>query len=292
MIARAAYRAETEAARRLVASAGERVTILRAQAQSGRVAPAAVLAGESTLAAAEAVVPSLEQRAAAADHLLTALVGRAPGEWAAPEAALESFALPVPLPLTLPSTLVRERPDVALAEARLHRATAGIGVATAELLPSLTLSGALGNDALAWSALRDPAGRFWSATAGLDVPLYQGGAAWHGRAAAIAARDAALENYRGAVLEAFREVADVLGALEQDALALAAAGRGLRALEDASALAAVGERAGTVERLMVLGAQEQAEAARLAWIAARAQQLEDAVALYAALGGGPIAAPR
>lgn len=285
-VARAAYRAEVDATRAIVESAAERVELAKAQYTAGTVPYASVLSLEADLASLRASLPPLELKAEQAGHLLSVLAGHAPSEWTAPETRLGDFVLPEDLPLTLPSALVRQRPDVLGAEAQVHRASAAIGVATANLLPQLTLSGSLGNEAAVWSELRNPSGRIWSGGADLGVPVFQGGQAWYTRKAAIDAYEAARANYQQAVLAAFQQVADALRALEHDAESVRDQAESLEASRTALALTDANYRAGTADYLAVLVATRQYHAAEVGYLASVAQRLQDTVALYAALGGG------
>jgi NodT family efflux transporter outer membrane factor (OMF) lipoprotein len=285
-VARAAYRAEIAATHAIIDAAAARVELAEAQYAAGTVPYVSVLSLKTELASLRASLPPLEFRAEQAGHLLAVLVGRMPAEWTPPELALADFALPAELPLSLPSALVRQRPDILLAEARLHIASAQIGVATAELLPSLTLSGTLGNNAVLWSELRNPNGRFWSAGADLSVPVFQGGQAWYGRQAAIDAYQAACADYQQVVLSAFQQVADTLRALDHDAELVRDSAEGLAAARTALALTDANYRAGLADYLALMTATGQSQAAEISYLAAVAQRLQDSVALYVALGGG------
>ena len=97
---------------------------------------------QAQLAATEATLPPLRQNLSKTKHLLAALVGHTPAQWSAPQLDLKDFTLPRDLPVTLPSELVRQRPDILAAEAKVHSASANIGVATAAMFPSFTLSAA------------------------------------------------------------------------------------------------------------------------------------------------------
>ncbi|MYM76278.1 efflux transporter outer membrane subunit, partial [Duganella sp. FT134W] len=139
LIARAAYRAQIEATSRFIARQQDQLAIAEARATAGIAPYTDVLAVRSQLAASRALLPPLLHKQDQADHLLASLSGVSPGQWRAPVLELAALALPAQLPLSLPSELVRQRPDVLAAEARLHGASAAIGVATAALLPSLRL---------------------------------------------------------------------------------------------------------------------------------------------------------
>jgi NodT family efflux transporter outer membrane factor (OMF) lipoprotein len=286
VIARAAYQAQVDATRGTIALEREQLEITEAQVTAGTVPYANVLAIRSQLAATEASIPVLEQQADQASHLLATLTGRPPADAPRTDVALERLALPLDVPLTLPAQLVRQRPDVLVAEAQLHSANAAIGVATAAMLPNITLTGDLGVNNSALGSLFGAAGRFWSLGGGLTAPIFHGGALNEQRKAAIAARDQAAATYRETVLSAFAQVADALRGLQHDAEALRAQREALDAAEQALKLIQVNYKSGIATYLQVLIANQQYLQAKLAYVRVVAQRLQDTVALYAALGGG------
>jgi len=285
-IARAAYRAEIEATRDSIAAATEQVQLAEAQAEAGTAPYATVLALKTELASLQASLPPLELHADQAGHLLAVLAGRSPAEWSPPEIALDALRLPEDLPVSLPSELVRQRPDVLAAEASLHAASAQIGVATANMLPSITLSGGLGSEASRLGNLGAAAGRVWDAGGDISVPVFHGGTLWYTRKAAVDAYQAGLADYRQTVLTAFQQVADTLRALEHDAETVQASADAATAAQTALTLTQANYQAGVADYLAVLTATQQYQAARLSYLQASAQRLQDTVALYVALGGG------
>ncbi len=285
-IARAGYRAEIAATQSLIDAAAEQVELAQIQAKAGTMPYAAALSLQSQLSGLQASLAPLEFRDDQADHLLAVLVGHAPAEWTPPDLALSDFSLPEDLPLSLPSELVRQRPDILAAEARLHAASAQIGVATAALFPSLTLNGSLGTSTNQWSELGEQQGRFWSGNGTLSVPVFQGGSAWYGRKAAIDAYQAAQADYRQVVLNGLQQVADALRALQHDAEALRAESDSAAAAREALQLTQANYRAGLADYLAVLTATNQLQTAQIGYVAAVAQRLQDTVALFVALGGG------
>ena len=194
---------------------------------------------------------------------------------------MSEITLPLDVPVSLPSELVRQRPDILLAEAQLHSASAGIGVATAAMLPSLTLTGSVGV-ASNFSTV-DP---LWSVGGGILAPIFHGGMLWYQRKAALDTFDASRALYRQAVLGAFQQVADTLRALEHDAEVLRAQSHAVEAADGAMKLTQFNYDAGIATYLQVLIVDEQLLQAKLAYIQAVAQRLQDTVALYVALGGG------
>lgn len=285
-IARAAYAAQIGATRALLAQLEQQRAIAKVQAGAGTAPYANVLAIESRMANSEASLPLLEQRHQQAGHLLATLAGSTPAAWRAPDIALEQLALPRTLPLSLPSELVRQRPDILVAEAVLHGASAGVGVATAALFPSFRLDASFGNVANALNDTTSARGRFWSTGAALTQPLFRGGTLIHQRRAAVEAYSAAMADYRATVLAAFAQVADALTALGNDARALEAQGRAVEAARQSVAILQANYRAGLVSYLEVLVADEQLYQARINYVQALAQRFQDTAALYLALGGG------
>jgi NodT family efflux transporter outer membrane factor (OMF) lipoprotein len=209
-----------------------------------------------------------------------------PAQWSPPELSLSEITLPADLPQSVPSRLVRQRPDVLQAEALLHAASAEIGVATAAMLPNITLSAGGGLASTSLATLGSRTGQSWDLAANVAAPLFQGGTLWYGRKAAQDAYEASRAQYHQTVLSAFAQVADVLYALEYDAGALDAQTRALAAAQEALRLLRADYRAGTVDYLQILIADGQLHQAQIAWLEAEAQRLQDTVALYAALGGG------
>lgn len=286
VIAKAAYSAELEATRQTVAVEREQVKLAIVKSNAGTAAYSSVLSIESQLDALEATIPGLQQKITQADDLLATLVGRTPAEYQPPEIAFTDLALPRDLPVSLPSDLVRQRPDILAAEANLHEASAAVGVATAALLPSLTLNASYGANNTAANDLFVQNARFWSLGAGITAPLFEGGTLWFRRKAAIAGFDQSAAQYRQTVLSAFAQVADTLRALEHDADALEAQDRALDAAAEALRLVNDNYAAGLANYTDVLIADGQFYQAKITDLEARAVRYQDTVALFAALGGG------
>ena len=285
-IARASYLAQIAATQELLALEQEQAQISETQAKAGTQPYASFLAVQSQLASTEALLPPLEQGSDQATHLLAALLGRTPAEMEVPEIALTELVLPAELPVSLPSQLVRQRPDILVAEGLLRVASANIGLATAALLPSLSLTAGYGANHTDLSQLLTASSTFWNLGAGLAMPLFDGGTLWFQRKAAVEAYQQAAATYRETVLSAFAQVADVLRALEHDAQTLAAQERSVQAARESLRLVQVSYQVGVANYLQVLAADQQLLQARLGQIRAQGQRLHDTVALYAALGGG------
>jgi NodT family efflux transporter outer membrane factor (OMF) lipoprotein len=203
-----------------------------------------------------------------------------------PEFQLDSLQLPLDLPVTLPSSLVRQRPDIQASEALLHEASAQIGVATANLYPQITLSGSAGSAALQAGNLFGPGSAFWSVAAGLLQPIFNGGALTARRRAAIAAYDQAAAQYRATVLTAFQNVADALRALDLDASALKAQADAESLARESLDLATRQYQLGAVSYLALLDAQRSYQQSRIGLVQAQAARYADTAALFQALGGG------
>jgi NodT family efflux transporter outer membrane factor (OMF) lipoprotein len=217
---------------------------------------------------------------------LSVLAGKAPSEWQPPDFDFSSLALPQDLPVRLPSQLVRERPDILAAEAGLHAASAAIGVATAGLYPDVSLSASWAQEAARMGSLFDSASGVWSVAAGLTAPLFHGGTLEAQRQATVDAFAAELGVYRQTVLQAFGQVADVLRALQHDALLLDAEETALAAAQASYDLAQQSYQAGQASFLQVLDAQRLLAQAQLGYAKAKSQRYLDTAQLFAAMGGG------
>ena len=285
-IARAAYAAQIRATEQLIDLQNQQLHITEAQVRAGTAPYTNVLSMRSLIAANQASLAPLKQKISQAEHLLATLEGVVPSKTALPDIDLNGLVLPVDLPVSLPSDLVRQRPDILSAEAQLHFASATIGVATAAMFPSFSLSGTYGAAGSSFGNLPAASGRFWSIGPSATIPLFQGGSLWYGRKAAIDAYQVSQANYRQTVLGAFAQVADSLQALEHDAEALQALLAAQRSASEALDLLQANNRAGLVAYLDVLAADVQFHEATLACLQAIAQRHQDTVALFVALGGG------
>lgn len=285
-IARAGYQAQRDATLAIIRMQDEQIRLAQTQYDAGTATYSAALTLKAQQATNAAAVAALEQRIDQSDHLLALLCGQTPAQFTSPPIALEHIALPAELPDALPSTLARHRPDILAAEASLHQASAEIGVATADLFPSLTLGGTAGVGSNTIAGLLHAGTRFWSAQANLAGSIFNGGTQWYTRKAAIDAYDAALAQYQETVLTALAQVADTMRALDHDAQALRAQVDALTAASENEKLTRTNYEAGTAGYLDLLTADAQYQQARIGYLGAVAQRLQDTVALYAALGGG------
>jgi NodT family efflux transporter outer membrane factor (OMF) lipoprotein len=230
--------------------------------------------------------PGLEQQLSVAKHALGVLIGRAPGNWSPPDFDLAAFILPHRLPVSIPSQLVHQRPDIQAAEAQLHAASAQIGIATAQLYPSITLSAGISANSLNGGQLFSPGGLVWSVAAGLAQPIFDGGMREAERRAALAAFKEAAADYQQTVLQAFGQVADILQALKHDTDLLAAQTHALSMASEAVRLQQINYGSGGSGIIGLLDAQRQYQQAQLGYVRAEAQRYQDTVQLLVAMGGG------
>jgi NodT family efflux transporter outer membrane factor (OMF) lipoprotein len=282
----AVLRAQVAATEDILKSGRESLEILRRQLENGAVAELDVMAQQAALAAAEASLPGLQKQLAQQQDLLAVLAGRFPADAPALDFSFADLTLPQNLPVTVPSKLVRQRPDVLEAEAALHAATAQVGVAIADLLPQIAISAQAGGAATSVGTLFASGNTFWSAGASLTQTLFAGGALWHHKLAADAALDQAGEQYRAAVLAAFQNVADTLRALELDADALRATQHAQEAAASTLTATRKNVEIGAASYLALLSAQQNYQQAALNLAQALGNRYADTAALFQALGGG------
>jgi NodT family efflux transporter outer membrane factor (OMF) lipoprotein len=284
-IQEASLRAQIGATDELIRINTGMLDVLRKQFEKGYVGRLDVAAQESQLAQIAATLPPLLKQLAQQRDLLAVLSGGFPSE-ELEKFELSSLQLPQQLPLSLPSKLVEQRPDVLQAEENLHSASALIGVARANRLPSFNLTGDIGSMALAFGNIFKAGTGFRDATAGVTQPIFEGGTLLHKERAARAAYVQADEQYRSTVLTAFQNVADTLHALEQDADALKAAVAARDAAKVTLDLTTQQMRVGYVNYLALLGAEQAYEQAMINLVQAQANRYSDTAALFQALGGG------
>lgn len=276
---------QLDAATEIITVDEHNLLLVQQSAAAGKSAGTDVLAAEGQLASDRALLPPLRQQRDIARHALAVLVGRPPAEWSPSEFHFSSLTLPVDLPLTLPSELVRTRPDILAAEAQLHAATAAVGVATAQLYPSLNLSGSWTAAAPGTAALFDGSSRIWSAASGITAPLFHGGTLRAERRAALDTLAAQLAQYRQTLLQAFGQVADALNALQHDAETAAAEQAALEASRASLELTQQSFQAGQASFLQILEAQRLYQQARLGIARATSARYLDTALYFLALGG-------
>ena len=285
-IQEAALRGQIEATRQLVVINSNMLQILRLQYAKGYIGRLDVATQESQLAQVSATLPPLLKQLAQQRDLLAALSGRFPSQGPAEPFELASLQLPQELPVSLSSQLVAQRPDVRQAEESLHAASAQVGIAVANRLPTITLSADAGAMALEAGQMFSSGNGFWTLAGGLTQPIFQGGALLHKQRAAKAAYTQAAEQYRATVLTAFQNVADTLIALQEDANGLNAAASARDAAKVTLDLAQNQYQSGYSGYLSLLTAEQTYQQASMNLVQAQANRFADTAALFQALGGG------
>ena len=288
----AATTARIETMQKLVDELQDQLDLTRKMEQGGKVTHVDTLQAQAQLENIRAELPGLEQQRDTDHNALAKLCGTSPDQIALPALTLKDFTLPGELPLSLPSALVRQRPDILAAEDNLHQASAEIGVAQAARLPAFSISGQYAQQAIKLNELFTQPGGIWSAALDVTAPLFDGGT--------LAARaDEAKERYRQAqasyrstVVGAFVDVANALQALQHDADGYAARNRALEVAGEARELALAQFRAGKLNALQVLSVEQQYQNAALTQVQAEGQRFTDTAALFGAIGGGWWNAPR
>lgn len=282
----AALQEQVDATQQVVTLLGEQADLTNRQVAIGTKSQGDLLAIQAQLASARATLAPLQLALASIRNQLAVLLGQLTAQGGPQVGTLAAFKLPEELPLSVPSNLVRRRPDVRAAEARLQAATAQVGLATADLFPQIRLSGAYGASSLETASLFKEPSTTWSLGLNLLQPIFHGGSLRAMKRAAEAGLDGASAAYRGSVLNAFREVSDALNALQYDAEALAAQAQAEQSAAQSLDLVKAQYRIGSASYLQLLDATRQWQLARLGFLRARAARLADTAALYAALGGG------
>ena len=286
-IKEASLRAQLQAAREVLAAQQQQLGVIDKQFDTGAITKAAVLAQRTQVAQTLATLPALEKSLAQTRNQLAVFAGRLPSEAGLPEFTLDDLALPTTLPLSLPSELARQRPDVRASEAMLHEASAQVGVATANLYPQIQLTASYGYIAPAnHGNIFGSNWNFWSLAGGLAQPIFHGGALKAQQRAAEAAFDAAAAQYQSTVLTAFQSVADALRALEFDAVTLKAQADAEAIAKASLDLATTQYKAGAVAYVQLLTAQQAWLQTHTALVQAQAARYADTAALFQALGGG------
>lgn len=283
----ASLRAQILATQEIIADEEKQYNLVQRQFQLGSIARSDVLSQQTQLARTRATLPSLEKALHQTRHQLAVLVGRFPSQARdLPAFDFTLLDLPTALPVTVPSDLVRQRPDIQASMALLHAASAQIGVATANLYPQLTLTGAYGWQTNQFSDLFSSDALVWNVGAGLLQPIFRGGTLRAQKRAAVAAFEQALALYKQTVLQAFLNVADALRALEADARTLKAQAEVEQAARETLRLSKIQFRVGATSYLTLLDAQRQYQQARISLVQAQAARYADTAALFQALGGG------
>ena len=285
-IQEASLRGQIAAIQRVVKIERGILDIVKNQFNAGQSAKVDVLAQEAALAQAEQLLPPLEKQLALQRDLLTALAGQFSADEILQKFTLNGLALPANLPVSLPSTLVRQRPDVRAAEALLHSTNALVGVSIAARLPNVTISGNAGAVGFTLAELFTPGTSFYVLAASVTQPIFDGLTLYHKQKAAEAAVDQADALYRQAVITAVQNVADALRSLQADARAVNAAVKAELAAKASLDIIQKQLALGQVNQVVVLNAQQVYLTAAVVRVQAQATRLSDTAALFMALGGG------
>jgi NodT family efflux transporter outer membrane factor (OMF) lipoprotein len=289
-IGSATLHAQIDTTGRLIALANQQADDQQKRYELGAISHADAQSAQQNAAALAASLPALQQQWVATRHALAVLLGRTPDS-APPDLDLSAFTLPTQVPVSVPSDLLQDRPDIEAASAALKAAAAAVGAATAQMFPSISLSASLGQAGLSWPVATSGAGELWNIGASLTQPIFRGGELLAQRRAALASYDAANASYRQTVLAAFQNVADQLAALDHDAQALDAANRSAQLAESVFDETSERYRLGAVPYVSVRSSEQQWRNARLDEIRYRGARLSDTAALFQAMGNPPSAKP-
>ncbi len=282
----ASLKAQIKATEDIIRLQSDQLTRIQQQFNLGAVPNSDVLAQQSTLAQTEANLPPLQKELAQERNALMAYLGRLPSQDRGESVELSSLTLPRTLPVSLPSSLVRQRPDIKAAEASLHEATASVGVSIANLLPQVNLSGSASTSAAKTGSLFTGDSMAWSVAASVSQKLLDGGSLFHQKEASVAQYEQSLALYKSVVNSAFEDVANALRAIQFDAKTLQSQSASEKAARDSLNMAQEQYKTGAVDYPTVSTAQQTYQSAVIARVKAQATRYTDTVALYQALGGG------
>jgi NodT family efflux transporter outer membrane factor (OMF) lipoprotein len=285
-VTEASLRAQIAATQDIAKSQQQQLDISQRRFTAGAASRADVLQQQATLQATLASLPPLRSQLAQERNLLATYLGSLPSDYQGAELNLDSLTLPTDLPVSVPSKFVEQRPDVREYSALLHEATAQVGIATANMLPQITLTGSFGQEAGSFSNIFSAGANVWSLIGSLTQPIFKGGQLMHQRRAAVAAAQEAAANYKATVITAFQNVSDTLYALQGDADTLAAQTTAERTAADSLTLVQAQYKSGAASHLQVLSSEQSYQTAAVALVKARAQRYADTAALFQALGGG------
>ena len=285
-ILEASLRAQIDATQEIINAQSRQLDLVKQQFDLGGASKIDILGLQSSLEQTRTTLPPLQLQLAETRHRLTVLTGELPSSELAAQFKLADLHLPEELPLSLPSKLVQQRPDVQAQEALLHAASAQIGVATAKLFPDFTISANVGSIATRLGDMFVPGSAIWSFGGNLLQPIFHGGELIHKRRAALAAYEQAAAQYRSTVLQAFQNVADTLSALEFDATELKTQDAAVQAAFQSLEMTQQQYQIGSVTYLSLLNSQHDYQQARIGQINAQARRYADTAALFQALGGG------
>ena len=282
----ASLREQIRATREISEAQDGQLRLAEKQFALGAISGSDLLGQRAQAAQTRAILPPLEKALAQTRNQLAVLIGKLPADAKLPALDFSAFKFPQELPLSVPSELLRQRPDVSQAEAIMRQTNARIGVAEALMLPQLTLSGSYGTAATSTGNLFNPGTQLWNIGANLLQPIFHAGQLQAQKRGAEAAYDQAFAQYRQAVLTAFQDVADVLNALEFDAATLKAQAEAEAAARESLEVTQQQLKFGAASYLALFNAQRQYSLAKAALVQAQAARYADTAALFQALGGG------
>jgi NodT family efflux transporter outer membrane factor (OMF) lipoprotein len=282
----ASLRGQIAATQDIIEDQAQQLNLVRQRFALGGASQPDVLTQEAQLAQTRTTLPPLQKQLAQTRNQLTALAGQLPAHEVSETFNLDRMQLPQELPVSLPSQLVEQRPDVRAAEAQLHSASAEIGVATANQLPQFTITAALGTAASGFTNMFAPGSGVWSITGGIAQTLFDAGTLLHKKRAAVAAFEETAAQYRSTVIKACQNVADALRALQSDADSLVAQSAAERSAAASLDLARRQYQLGAIDYLTLLNAQRTWQQARISLVQAEGNRYADTAALFQALGGG------
>lgn len=275
------------ATERMLLSEDERnVSLTRARQKAGAGTLVEVLSAQGQLAGDRAGLPALEQQLAEGRAMLAVLLGISPAELGSADFSLDDFVLPASVPVALPSALVHKRPDILEAEARLHAATAAVGVATAQLYPDITLGASLTQATSSPDRIASSRFNAFDIFAGVTAPIFHGGTLKANKRGAEAEARSAAAQYQQVVVEAFGQVSGLLSALESDTRELTARHETAEIADRSLHLSRRSFQVGNSGILQVLDASRSFQRARLALLETRIRQYQNVARLYVATAGG------
>lgn len=285
-IQEASLRGQIAATKDIITDQQKALALVRSRLDAGAASRADFLSQQAQLEQTKATLPPLQKQLAQTRDQLTALAGELPMHEVGEVFDLAHLDLPIDLPLSVPSQLVEQRPDVRAAAATLHAASANVGVAVANRLPQFNISASLGTEATGFSNVFSPASGIWTLAGGITQPLFNASQLLHKERAAVAAFDQAAAQYRGTVVRACQNVADTLRALQSDADALATQVAAERTALQSLNLSRSQFQVGAIDYQTLLNAERTWQQARIGLVQAEATRYADTAALYQSLGGG------
>ncbi|MQT12551.1 efflux transporter outer membrane subunit [Segnochrobactrum spirostomi] len=282
----ASLRDQIAATQDIIKAETDQLQRVQHQFELGAVPQSDVLSQQATLAQTQATLPPLQKQLAQGRNQLMAYLGRLPNQDRGEHVRLSALRLPRKLPVSLPSSLVRQRPDIRQSEATLHQAAATVGVDVANLLPQVNLTPSFGTASLDTAHLFSPDSIAWSVAASIQQTLFDGGKLYRTKEADVATFEQDYQSYQSTVITAFQNVADSLRAVQYDASTLNAQMASEKASLDSLKMAQEQFKVGAIGYATVINAQQTFQNAVISRVQAQAARFSDTVALYQSLGGG------